>query len=173
MQASGLEGDVEERRRLRSEAKDESRMYSTIKGSRWTLLADGGNLPPEKVEVLNTILEGHSDLALCYAMKEEMSRLFELKDPDEALHGWTQWFEGAKASGIPALERFARLKEKRLDGLVAHARHNISTGRLEGFNNKVKVAKRVGYGYRNEDYFFTLIRYLSIPSVRGSSPRKT
>ena len=100
-----------------------------------------------------------------------MSRLFELKDSDEALHGWTSWFQGAKASGIPALGRFARLKEKRLDGLVAHARHNISTGRLEGFNNKVKVAKRVGYGYRNEDYFFTLVRYLSIPSVRGPSPR--
>ena len=122
---------------------------------------------------MNAILESHSDLALCHAMKEEMSRLFELKDLDEALRGWTAWFQGAKASGIPALERFARLKEKRLDGLVAHARHNISTGRLEGFNNKVKVAKRVGYGYRNEEYFFTLVRYLSIPSVRGSSHKKT
>ncbi len=56
---------------------------------------------------------------------------------------------------------------------MAHARHNISTGRLEGFNNKVKVAKRVGYGYRNKEYFFTLVRYLSIPSVRASSHRKT
>ncbi len=120
---------------------------------------------------MNAILESHSDLALCHAMKEEMSRLFELRDPDEALRGWTAWFEGAKASGIPALERFARLKEKRLDGLVAHARHNISTGRLEGFNNKVKVAKRVGYGYLDEEYFFTLVRYLSIPSVRASSYR--
>ena len=83
------------------------------------------------------------------------------------------WFQGAKASGIPSLVRFARLKEKRLDGLVAHSRHCISTGRLEGFNNKIKVAKRVGYGYRNEEYFFTLVRYLSIPSVRGSSPKKT
>lgn len=42
-----------------------------------------------------------------------------------------------------------------------------------GFYNKVKVAKRVGYGYRNEDYFFTFMRYLSIPFVRGSSPKKT
>ena len=136
-------------------------------------MANGDDLPSEKVEVLKAILDSHSGLALCYAMKEKMSRLFELRDPIAAHSGWTAWFEGAKASGIPALERFARLKEKRLDGLVAHARHGISSGRLEGFNNKVKVAKRVGYGYRNEDYFFTLVRYLSIPSVRGSSPRKT
>lgn len=56
---------------------------------------------------------------------------------------------------------------------LTDVRHNISTSRVEMFNNKVKVAKRVGYGYRNEDYFFTLVRYLSIPSVRGSSPIKT
>jgi transposase len=28
-------------------------------------------------------------------------------------------------------------------------------------NNKIKVAKRIAYGYRDEDYFFTLIRYQS------------
>ncbi|MBQ3774972.1 MAG: transposase, partial [Ruminobacter sp.] len=37
----------------------------------------------------------------------------------------------------------------------------ISTGKLEGMNNKIKVAKRIAYGYRDEDYFFTLIRYQS------------
>ncbi|WP_418329637.1 transposase [Ruminococcus sp.] len=44
--------------------------------------------------------------------------------------------------------------------------------RLEGFNNKIKVAKRIGYGYRDDDFFFTLIRYLSIPSVRSPSHKK-
>ena len=45
----------------------------------------------------------------------------------------------------------------------------ISTGKLEGFNNKIKVAKRIGYGYRDDDVFFTLIRYLSISSVPSPS----
>ena len=57
--------------------------------------------------------------ALCHAMKEEMARLFDLRDGDEARNGWTAWFEGARASGIPALVRFAELKEKRIDGLIA------------------------------------------------------
>ena len=137
------------------------------------MLANGDNLSPEKAEKLNDILDDHSDLALCYAMKEEMCTLFELKNPDIARKRWTDWFEGAKASGIPPLVKFAELKEKRIEGLVAHARHRISTGKLEGFNNKIKVVKRIGYGYRNEDYFFTLIRYMSIPAVRFQSPRKT
>ncbi len=53
------------------------------------------------------------------------------------------------------------LKEKRFLGLVAHAAFPISTGKLEGFNNKVKVAKRIGYGYRDDAYFFSLVRFLT------------
>ena len=64
-------------------------------------------------------------------------------------------------------------KKKRLIGLAAHAIYSISTGKLEGFNNKIKVAKRIGYGYRDDDFFFTLIRYLSIPYVRSPSHKKS
>ena len=82
---------------------------------------------------------------------------------------WKRWFDASDASSIPALVRFAELKRSRLDGLVAHAVFPISTGKLEGFNNKIKVAKRIGYGYRNDDYFFTLIRYLALPTLYLSS----
>ena len=86
---------------------------------------------------------------------------------------WTKWFQAAKESEIPALVRFAVQKEKRLPGLAAHAIYPISTGKLEGFNNKIKAAKRIGYGYRDDDFFFTLIRYLSIPSVRSPSHKNS
>ena len=45
--------------------------------------------------------------------------------------------------------------------------------KFAGFNNKIKVAKRIGYGYRDDDFFFTLIRYLSIFSVRFPSHKKS
>lgn len=171
--ASELEENLAERRTLKAEANRQSRLYSSFKSSRWTLLANGDNLSSEKAEKLNGILDNYSDLILCHAMKEEMCSLFWLKDPDAARKRWTDWFYWAKASGIPSLVKFAELKEKRINGLVAHARHNFSTGRFEGFKNKIKVVKRIGYGYRNEDYFFTLIRHMSIPAVRLQFPRKT
>ena len=89
--------------------------------------------------------------------------LFDLRDPIAAEIGWKKWFDAAKESGIPALVRFAELKEKRIDGLIAHAVYPISTGKLEGFNNKIKVAKRLAYGYRDNHFFFSLVRFLSIP----------
>ena len=108
------------------------------------------------------------------AMKD-FEKFFEDMPSDSlsAVIGWTKWFQAAKKSDIPALVRFAVQKEKRLHSLVAHAIYSISTGKPEGFNNKIKVAKRIGYGYRDDDFFFTLIRYLSIPSVRSRSHKNS
>ena len=62
----------------------------------------------------------------------------------------------------------------RLSGLRdEHALHPISTGKLEGFNDRIKVAKKIGYGYRSKGSFFSLILYISIPSNRHQSHKKT
>ena len=79
------------------------------------------SLSDEDASALRRILDDHADLALCHAMKEEMTRLFDLRDEDEARKGWALWFEGAKASEIPALVRFAERKGKRLDGRWPHS----------------------------------------------------
>jgi len=78
--------------------------------------------------------------------------------------------KAAKESKIPALVRFAKLKEKRIDSLATPAKCPINTGRLEGYNNKIKVAKRNAYGYKNDRYFFTF-RYLSLPTYDLASPK--
>ena len=77
-----------------------------------------------------------------------------------------------EASGIPALAGFARRKRERIDGLANHARHGISTGKFEGINNRIQVAKRIGYGYRDDNCFFTTIRSISIPDLGSLSPKK-
>ena len=161
--------DKETKKQIKQISKAEKQAYSGLKKLRWSLLTNGDNLSKGKSEHLQSILQDHHNLAVCYAMKEEMCRLYELTDYRQALDGWTNWFNAAKESGIQALVKFATQKEVRIPGLAAHAVFQISTGKLEGFNNKIKVAKRIAYGYRNEDYFFTLIRYLSLPSVRSSS----
>ncbi|WP_261423103.1 transposase, partial [Serratia quinivorans] len=36
--------------------------------------------------------------------------------------------------------------------------HRLNTSVLEGMNNKIKVIKRMAYGYRDNDYFFMKIK---------------
>ena len=47
--------------------------------------------------------------------------------------------------------------EKRMDGIVTHARYHISNGPVEGTNNMFKTLRRQAYGYRDTRYFFLKI----------------
>ncbi len=76
----GEETDPNIRRKLKAKYKEEQKAYSTLKNSRWSILTNSKNLSDNKRTALSTILEEHNDLAVCYAMKEEMCRLFELRD---------------------------------------------------------------------------------------------
>ncbi len=44
-----------------------------------------------------------------------------------------------------------------LAGILAHANWPLHTSLLEGINNKIKVIKRMAYGFRDDDYFFLKI----------------
>ncbi|MFZ2956454.1 MAG: transposase [Candidatus Ozemobacteraceae bacterium] len=46
----------------------------------------------------------------------------------------------------------SRLQSHRY-GILAYYRHRISTGPLEGMNNKIKTMKRQAYGFRDLEFF--------------------
>ena len=138
--------DKETMKSLKQEAKTEKQEYSQLKKLRWSLLINSDKLSDSKTEQLQSILQDHHDLAVCYAMKEEMCRLYELTDYQQAVAGWTKWFQAAKESGIPALVRFAVQKEKRLPGLAAMpstqsapASSKASTTRSRSLNESATV----------------------------------
>ena len=49
---------------------------------------------------------------------------------------------------------FERLLDHYFKGISTHATYRISTGKLEGINNKIKTLRWQGYGYSDDDYFF-------------------
>ena len=59
-----------------------------------------------------------------------------------------------KATGNSHLEWFERLLGNHFEGIIAHATYNISAGKIEGINNKIKTIRRQGYGYPDDEYFF-------------------
>ena len=56
------------------------------------------------------------------------------------------------------LVKFAKNLARRIDEVLSHCRWKLNTSVLKGINNKIKVLKRIAYGYRDEAYFFLKIR---------------
>jgi transposase len=51
------------------------------------------------------------------------------------------------------LEEFADTLQAHRDGILAYYDYAISTGPLEGTNNKIKTMKRQAYGFRDKEFF--------------------
>ena len=59
----------------------------------------------------------------------------------------------ARASGIRMLMQFADTLEEHQEGVLAYYDYPISTGPLEGINNKIQLLKRQAYGFRDQEFF--------------------
>ena len=62
-------------------------------------------------------------------------------------------FSLAAEQKLPPLHRLASTLLGAWPRIVSYYQHRISTGPLEGLNNKIKVLKRQAYGYRDLDFF--------------------
>lgn len=146
---------VDEANRLR----DDRRARRVVKGSRWLLLRDRGNLASEAQRVrLDELLEANRALMTVYVLREDLKRLWRYRHTGHARRAWEGWYERAMDSGIAALQAFAQRLKPYLHGIIAHARYPLHTSLIEGINNRIKVIKRMAYGYRDEEYFFLKIK---------------
>ena len=128
---------------------------NVLKGIRWLLLRNQENLDDEKDEWarLQEALELNHSLATAYYLKEELRLLWEQDNTWPAVRLLNDWCARAAASGIRMLRTFADTLEKHREGILAWYAHPISTGPLEGTNNKIKTLIKSAYGFRDEEYF--------------------
>ena len=54
-------------------------------------------------------------------------------------------------------EWFGHLLYTHHDGIITYAKYKISSGKIEGINNKIKTIRRQAYGYPDDEYFFLKI----------------
>lgn len=140
--------------------RDDPVQRKVIKGSRWLLLRNPESISRiEDRHRLDELLAANHEIATVYIMKDQLNQMWTHSDPVAARAWWYQWYRMAIESGIAPLIRFARNLATHLEGLVAYARYRLTTGVLEGMNNKIKVIKRVAYGFRDDEYFFLRIRH--------------
>ena len=126
-----------------------------LKGTRWLLLKGNENLDDSRNEQkrLQDALDLNRPLAIAYYMKEDLRSLWDWDDKETAEWHLNSWREMAKASKIPMLIKFANTLSAHRSGILSYFDHRISTGPLEGTNNKIKTMKRQAYGFRDMDFF--------------------
>jgi transposase len=142
------------RRALYREATDVMQK-KVLKGTRWLLLKAAENLDPKKDEKsrLREALALNQSLATAYYLKEDLRQFWEQPGKRFATVFLDGWIKRAEASGIKILQQMAQTLTAHRSGLLAYYDVMITSGPLEGTNNKIKTMKRQAYGFRDKEFF--------------------
>jgi transposase len=142
------------RRDLHREATDELHK-KVLKGTRWLLLKNPENLDEKRDEKLKLeeALALNKSLAVAYYMKEDLRQFWEQPGKRFATAFLNDWLRRAEVSGIKMLKQMAKTLAAHRSGLLAYYDVPITSGPLEGTNNKIKTMKRQAYGFRDREFF--------------------
>ncbi len=142
------------RRELHREASDGPEKL-VLKGTRWLLLKNPENLDDTRNESqrLEDALRLNQSLAIGYYLKEDLRQIWEQSGKRVAGKFLDDWYARARASGTKQLITMAKTLTQHRAGILAWYDHTITTGPLEGLNNKIKTLKRQAYGFRDLVYF--------------------
>lgn len=141
-------------RRIQYNMEKDINKRNVLKGSRYLLLGNGADIFDDKHKTrLDNALAMNEPLSKAYYLKEQLKEIWTQVYKEDEERVLYDWVEQAKLSKIPQLEKMAMTLLAHKRGILAWYDCHISTGRLEGINNKIKVMKRNAYGFRDEKYF--------------------
>ncbi len=138
------------RKQLRRQFKDED----TLKGIKWLLLKNPDNLSDKQRQELIKIFEKFPELKTVYELKNELRDIFESDiDRQEAGKQIDQWIEKTKAINNRYTNKFLKTLENWKDYVLNYFIERVTNGIVEGINNKIKMIKRMAFGFRNFAHF--------------------
>jgi transposase len=145
---------LSELRRTLHRQLTETMQKDALKGVRWLLLKRPEHLDPSRREPqrLREALRLNEPLAIAYHLKDELNEIWEQEDRETAEALLLDWITYAESTGIHILKKFAKTLRFHAQGILAWYDYSISTGPLEGTNNKIKTMKRQAYGFRDPEF---------------------
>lgn len=135
-----------------------------FKHSRKLLLSRASNLKTDKQkDELSYILINYSeDLRIAYREKEDLLDILHSDEtPDVKLKRFNDWVKRNLESSISQLKSCANTYQHWYTEIKNSLEVPYSNGPTEGFNNKIKVLKRVSFGIRNFEHLKARILLLN------------
>jgi transposase len=133
---------------------------NVLKGSRFLLLRGGERLDDDALLHLERLESLNKPLFQAYLLKEDLRRFWSMPSRKAARKFLGAWIARCLATRIKPMVSLAKSLRSHRRGLLAYFDFPISTGPLEGINNKIKVLKRQAYGFRDLDYFKLRLAFL-------------
>ncbi len=126
-----------------------------LKGARYALWKNPENLTTAQQAKLAWIAKTDPTLHRAYLLKEGLRLIFQL-DYHEAVQALQVWIGWARRCRIPAFVNLQRRIVKHQASILAAIEHDLSNGRIESVNTKIRLTTRIAFGFRSPDALIAL-----------------
>jgi transposase len=153
-----------EMKRLKAQLSEDE--YKQLKGSLWAMRKRREDLNQTQTQVLNLLLEYSPELKAAYALREELTAIFDAPvSKRTAQTKLREWIEHVAASGVQCFDDFIKTLKRLWEPITNYFVARKNSAFVEGLNNKIKVLKRRCYGLFNLKHFFQRL-YLDLNGYR-------
>lgn len=127
-------------------------------GTLWLLRHNHANLDTQQRQQLHRFLVHSPNCHLAYTFREELTAIFEKATTKEHAVSWLiRWEEKVKQSGLSYFDKFLTTLRNHWEYITNYFIQRITSGFVEGTNNKIQTIKRRCYGIRRLDTLFRRI----------------
>jgi len=148
------------RKRLQRKMPASLRKY--YKRSHRLILTRYSKLKNENRKACDLMLLYNDDLRAAHSLKEWFYDICQSYKYSYQRKAFWEWVKAAEKSGIPEFEDCAKTYRNWPEGILNAFKYKYTDVPAEGYNNKIKVLKRLSYGIRNFERFRTRILHCSI-----------
>lgn len=129
---------------------EKCQIETALKQSKYALLKPEENLTQKQKKKLEEIREVAPSLAQMHQLKEDFRGIFEAADNwEDGTFQLLDWLAKAQGTFKKSVDTICRW----FGEVTEYFEHRTTSGAVEGINNKLKLIKRSGYGFRNFDNF--------------------
>jgi len=141
-------------KQLKKEFENDKDLLLQLKYTMWPFRHHTKDLNGEEKQRLEKLFELAPRLKQCHKLREELYEIFEhtefsKQDAKKHIDEWCQSSEKYETKGFNPFTSFINTYRNYEENILNYFTHRISSGPVEGLNNKIKVVKRRGFGFRN------------------------
>lgn len=120
---------------------------------RWPLLKNEEDLTERQAAQLATIRKQHQNVAHFHWVKEQLRDVYRASNRDEAAAILDRLILNTQAASNVALVQWGRTLRRWRGPILAYHEWRVSNGYTEGVHTKIKLLKRISYGFRNREIY--------------------
>src|SRR3990167_804090 len=141
---------IDDVRRKEVKKLEAAEKENVLANGRWVLLKKEANLTQKQTIKLSQLLKINLSSVKAYLMREDFQRFWMYKSPAWANKFLEDWATRAMRSKLEPMKKVAKTLRSHKELILNwfRAAGELSSGPVEGFNNKAKLAMRKAYGFR-------------------------